>query len=155
MKHILVSTLAVTMILGCTAVPQQEGMVIDRFASNPVVTDHMTATDKNPLLGQEWVIEDITGRGVIDNSHPSLQFFADGRLAGSASCNRIIGSYKINGTRLTIDPAGTTMMACPEALMNQEQKLLELLPTVERFSIDETGVLVLTTANGATIIARR
>ena len=146
-------------------------MVIVRFASNPVaansasdptslpayraVADHLIATDKTPLLGQEWVIEDIAGSGVIDNSHASLLFFADGRLAGSATCNRILGSYKSDDKRLTIAPVGTTMMACPEALMNQERKLLDLLPTVESYRIDETGALVLTTANKTTIKARR
>lgn len=47
------------------------------------------------------------------------------------------------------------MMACPEALMNQERKLLDLLPTVKSYRIDETGALVLTTANKTTIKARR
>lgn len=154
MKYIFASALAMTMILGCTAT-QQDGMMNDRFASKPAVADHLTATDKNPLLGQEWIIEDITGSGVIDNSQPSLQFFVDGRLAVSATCNRILGSYKSKGTQLTIEPAGTTMMACPEALMDQEYKLLKLLPTVESYCINATGALVLTAADGTTIIARR
>ncbi|HUW25907.1 MAG TPA: serine hydrolase [Gallionella sp.] len=146
-------------------------MVIVRFASNPVaanaasdptslpayraVAEYLMATDKAPLLGQEWVIEDIAGNGVIDNSHASLQFFSDGSLAGSATCNRILGSYKSNGKRLTITPAGTTMMMCPEALMNQEYQLLKLLPTVESYRLDKTGALVLTTTNRTTIVARR
>ncbi len=146
-------------------------MVVVRFASNPVaanaasdptslpayraVADHLMATDKTPLLGQEWVIEDIAGSGVIDNSHPTLHFLADGRLAGSASCNRIMGSYQSEGKRLTIAPAGTTMMACPAALMHQEQKLLKLLPKVKSYHIDTTGALILTTGNRTTIVARR
>ena len=146
-------------------------MVIVRFASNPVaanaasdptslpayraVADHLMATDKTPLLGREWVIEDIAGTGVIDRSHATLQFLADGRLAGSATCNRILGSYESQGKQLSIKQVGTTMMACPEALMNQERKLLELLPTVQSYSIDGTGALVLRTKTGATILARR
>ena len=47
------------------------------------------------------------------------------------------------------------MMACPEALMNQERKLLDLLPSVETFRIDESGALVLNTADGKKITARR
>ena len=146
-------------------------MVIVRFASNPVaanaasdptslpayraVADHLMAIDDTPLLGQEWVIEDIVGGGVIDNIHATLQFLSDGSLAGSATCNRIVGSYAMDGGRLTIARVGTTMMACPEALMNQERKLLDLLPIVERYRIDETGALVLTTADRTTIRARR
>ncbi len=146
-------------------------MVIVRFASSPVannaasdptslpaykaVAEHLMAHDKTPLLGQEWVIEDIAGGGVIDDSHASLQFLADGQLAGSATCNRIIGSYQSNGKLLKITKVGSTMMACPEALMNQERKLLTLLPNVKHYRIDKTGALVLTTSNNITIVARR
>ena len=47
------------------------------------------------------------------------------------------------------------MMACPEALMNQERKLLQLLPKVQRYRIDASGALVLETASGDAIVARR
>ena len=146
-------------------------MVIARFASNPVaanaasdpgslpayraVADHLMATDKTPLLGEEWVIEDIAGGGVIDNSHATLQFLADGTFAGNASCNRFFGSYNSEGPQLSMGPAGATMMACPEALMNQERKLLDLLATVESYRIDKTGALVLKAADGKTIVPRR
>ncbi|MGB4812015.1 MAG: serine hydrolase [Methylophilaceae bacterium] len=146
-------------------------MVIVRFASGPVaanaasdptslpayraVANHLMATDKTPLLGIGWVIENIAGAGLIDNSQPTLQFLPEGRLAGSGSCNRILGSYKTEGKTLTISNAGSTMMACPPALMNQESKLLKLLNSVKRWHIDKTGALVLTTNNNTTILARR
>ena len=146
-------------------------MVIVRFASNPAaanaasdptslpayraVANHLMATDKTPLLGQEWVIENIAGAGVIDNSRATLQFFADGRLAGSATCNRFFGSYTSAGPQLKVAPVGATMMACPEALMRQERKLLDLLPAIQSYRIDKTGALVLTTQGGKQIVARR
>lgn len=146
-------------------------MVIARFASNPVaanaasdpttlpafraIAEHLMATDRSPLLGEEWVIESIAEAGIIDNTHATLHFLPNGRLAGSATCNRIIGSYTAEGTRLRIKPAGTTMMACPEALMNQERKVLDLLPRIVRFEIDATGELVLFAADGPAIRARR
>lgn len=147
-------------------------LVIVRFASNPVaangandstslpayraVADYLIAHDSTSALsGEEWVIEDIAGAGVIDDSHASLQFLAEGRLAGSGGCNRLIGSYTVNGDSLSIAQAGTTMMACAPALMNQEQKLLELLPEITNYAIDKTGGLVLTTKSGQSIAARR
>lgn len=54
-----------------------------------------------------------------------------------------------------IDNAGATMMTCPEALMKPERSLLDLLSGGERYSIYDTGALVLTTSNGETITARR
>ena len=146
-------------------------MVIVRFATNPVaanaasdptslpayraVAEYLMANDDMPLMGQEWQIEDIAGAGIIDNSHATLHFLPDGRLAGSATCNRIVGSYEGLGNSLAIAPAGTTMMACPEALMAQERKLLDLLPTVSRYKIDASGALLLIGADGTVLTARR
>lgn len=118
--------------------------------SSPAGTASLTA-----LQGGEWRVEDIAGAGVIDNSPATLLFGADGRLSGNASCNRLIASYTIEGSKLTISPAGTTMMACPPALMDQERKLVDLLGTVTRYSIDRTGALTLTSASGKQIVARR
>ncbi|WP_100640067.1 serine hydrolase [Marinobacter salexigens] len=147
-------------------------MVIVRFGSNPVaanaandptslpayraVADYLMAQERAPqLVGRKWFIEDIAGRGVIDYSPANLLFMPNGRMAGNASCNRMFASYTQNGNALSIGDAGTTMMACPEALMNQERSLLELLAKVEQYSIDETGALLLTTSGGQTITARR
>ncbi len=87
--------------------------------------------------------------------HATLHFLPDGRLAGSATCNRILGSYESVGITLAITPAGTTMMACPEALMAQERKLLDLLPTVSRYEIDASGALLLIGKDGTILTARR
>lgn len=147
-------------------------MVIARFASAPMaanaandptslpayraVADYLMAQDAAPqLVGAEWVIEDIAGRGVIDMSPANLIFFPDGRLAGNATCNRLIGSYTDDGEGLSIEPAGTTMMACPDALMEQERRLVNMLRTVKAYRIDDTSALVLETDDGGTITARR
>lgn len=107
-----------------------------------------------PHLVGKWVVEDIAGRGIIDSSHVVLEFLPDGRLAGSATCNRLLGSYEKDGHQLSLEPVGTTMMACPEALMNQERRLLDLLPKITRSRIDETGALILETADGQSLTAR-
>ena len=141
MKKMLLPALAAAFtIAGCSAPVQNNA------ASQP------------PLQGAEWVIEDIAKAGVIDNSHVALEFLPDGRLAGSTGCNRILGSYATDAAdaaKLTIQPAGTTMMACPPALMNQERKLLDLLPSVASYRIDSTGALELHTVDKQTILARR
>ena len=107
------------------------------------------------LAGGEWTVEDIAGRGVVDGAPATLAFAEDGNLSGSTTCNRLIASYTVSGSALSISPAGTTMMACPEALMNQERRLLDALAAVESYRIDETGALILMAAGGTTITARR
>jgi hypothetical protein len=147
-------------------------MVIVRFASNPVagnatsdptslpayraVADYLMAQDSAPqLVGREWIVEDIAGKGVIDNSPASLLFMPDGTLAGNASCNRLVATYTQDGADLNIGTTGATMMICPPALMEQETRLLEVLATVSGFTTNDTGALILSTGSGATITARR
>ena len=107
------------------------------------------------LRGAEWVVEDVAGRGVVDRSRATLSFSADGRVAGRGSCNRYTAGYSISGEGLTISKPASTMMACEPALMQQEQLFFELLGQVRRFTIDQSGALVLHAADGRTIAARR
>lgn len=106
------------------------------------------------LVGKEWVVEDIAGRGVIDNARASLRFGQDGRLSGSGSCNRIIAGYTVNGSKLNISKAGLTRMACPPAVMDQERRFVDVLNAVRSYRIDPTGALVLTSSTGAIVTAR-
>lgn len=121
-----------------------------RFGLSSADTASVTA-----LQTGVWRVEDIADAGVVDNSPATLLFGPDGRLSGNASCNRLIASYTIEGSKLTISPAGTTMMACAPARMDQERKLVDLIGTVTRYSIDRTGKLTLTSASGKQIVAHR
>ena len=127
--------------------PNALGWLIAR-STGQSVAEHLIATDKTPLLGKEWIIETIAGGGVVDNSQATLQFMSDGRLAGNATCNRMFGSYVSPAPNLSIKPGGTTRMACPDALTNQERKLLKLLPGVESYVVGESCALVLKIAAG-------
>ena len=108
----------------------------------------------NLLTGQEWIVEDIDQRGIIDASHITLQFNNDGRLSGLASCNHYSASYHF-GESLQISNAISTRKACAPALMNQESLFLSILAEVRDVRFDETAALILTTADGRTLTARR
>lgn len=146
-------------------------MVVARFASHPVaanaandptslpawraLAEHLIANDASPLLGRAWRVEDVAGQGVVDDARPALRFHAYGRLSGSAGCNRILGRYESEGSTLRVMPAGSTMMACAPTLLAQEDRLLKLLPRIDRYELDAGGVLRLFTGAGAAIVARR
>ena len=82
------------------------------------------------LVGTEWWVEDIEGTGVIDNSHTTITFPEPGRVAGDGGCNRYMGSYEGEGDRLKFGPLASTRMACPEALMNQDDRFHQALARV-------------------------
>lgn len=107
------------------------------------------------LPGEEWVVEDIGARGVIDYARATMQFGQDGRLSGNTSCNSYFADYKADGRKLQIGKTGVTRRACAPAVMDQESRFLNVLNAVNSYRIDGTGALLLSTPAGTTIMARR
>ncbi len=119
--------------------------------------DSLTGCGGSPerlLQGAEWVVEDIASGGIIDRSRVTLDFYTDGRVAGRGSCNRYNGQYRLSGEGLAISEVASTRMACAPALMTQEQRFLALLDGVQRFDFDDTGALLLITADEVVLKAR-
>ncbi|WP_425409604.1 META domain-containing protein [Hyphococcus sp.] len=107
------------------------------------------------LVGGDWVVEDISGAGVIDMARTYIAFTEDGRISGSGGCNSFSGSYEIGGEGVSFGPVASTKRACPPAIMNQERKFFDVLSTVSNFQRDDDGALRLLGDNGAYILARR
>ena len=92
------------------------------------------------LLGDRKVVA-IDGQPVVATSEPSIAFELDGSIHGNSSCNRFFGSYTLTGEGLTISNVGGTMMACDDALMQQEQQFFAALDAVRRFESKADGQL--------------
>jgi heat shock protein HslJ len=92
---------------------------------------------------------------VASAAAPTLAFTADSRVYGKASCNRFTAGFALTGETLTVERAASTMMACAEPVMEQELRFLELLRSVQRFTLAADGALTLHAADGRTIVARR
>ena len=90
----------------------------------------------------EWVLESYGEAGslesVIGDKEVTAEFKSeDGQVVGSAGCNQYFGGYELSGGNLTVPgPLGSTMMACPEDVMNQEFAYLQALQAAESYEID-------------------
>lgn len=102
-----------------------------------------------------WVVEDLGGAGVIDNSRITLNFAPDGHVAGRASCNQYTGTYQLTADGITFVRTATTMMACAPALMHQEDRFLKALQATRRIDVQPDGALILVAADGSRTKARR
>ena len=102
------------------------------------------------ILGS-WHIEATQGKPVIDYSPAQLVFAADGALSGNNSCNQFFGQYQLDGHSLTLSPAGNTMKACVDALMQQEQKVMQSMSMVTQGKLTK-GKLLLSDADGNTVL---
>lgn len=88
------------------------------------------------LVGTIWRLENLAGTGVLDSVGATLEFPYEGRVAGSASCNRFTGAVTVAGTAITFGPLAVTRKACPEAIMRQESAYLGALRGAERFRVE-------------------
>jgi copper homeostasis protein (lipoprotein) len=75
----------------------------------------------------------------------------DHRLSGSGGCNRLLGKYELDADTLKLAPTGTTMMACPEALMQQESDFVSALKMTTSYKVSGD---TLELRNGDRVLAR-
>lgn len=102
--------------------------------------------------GATWRVEDIAGRGVIDNAQTTLRIDADGKVSGSTGCNNYFGTATLDGARMRFGPLATTYRACPPALMDQERKFLDALKAARMARFDAKGRLQITTGGGKALL---
>ena len=106
------------------------------------------------LQAGEWVVEDINQGGIIDRTRVTLNFGNDGRVSGRATCNNYAGAYAVAGNALRISQLVSTRMACVDALGEQESRFMQALEKVSRFSVSDTGALILKAESGDSLTAR-
>jgi len=113
-------------------------------ASGAVILVYKRPVDESagqpPIIGAWDLFSYNNGRGaiqtVISGSSTTADFRSDGKLAGSAGCNQYSATYTTSGsTGITITQPITTLMACENALMQQETQYLSLLQQAVKYEI--------------------
>ena len=103
------------------------------------------------LTGKVWALTTLNGQPPVGGGGISAQFTADGKVSGSAGCNRYTGTYTASGSNITFDPSiATTMMACPQPIMDQESAYLKMLGEAKTYSV-KGDELTLTGADNTTL----
>ncbi len=110
-----------------------------------------------PLVGTNWTLDSVYTKdavaSVIGGTTVNAVFDAEGRVSGTAGCNRYSGSFAQEGTSLAISSLGSTKMNCHgSGVMQQEDAYLESLKKATGFSIAGDR-LTLTGADSAALLA--
>lgn len=101
---------------------------------------------QNELAGTRWRVETIAGKSLPGMIESNVAFDADGRISGTAGCNRFSGRYRLNDGELSVANLITTRKICFPAIMAQEESLLRVLEGARRIERD-SGLLLLESAN--------
>lgn len=100
---------------------------------------------------QNYQVEWIGERPLIDRSMLTLTLADEQRAAGLAGCNNWTAEYQLSGNQLSLNNIATTRKLCAPALMEQEQRFLAALANVQRWAFSEHQQLLLWPAAGAPI----
>lgn len=112
---------AVLLLAGCaTATPPQ------------AYQEHTVAGD-DALAGTRWQVVSVSGRTLPQSIRATLAFEPDGRISGTAGCNRYTGAYRVSGTGLEVTQLVTTRKLCFAGVMAQEESLLRVLRNANAF----------------------
>jgi heat shock protein HslJ len=68
------------------------------------------AASATPLLGTAWRLSGVTP----ETRAARLQLLDGGRVAGNDGCNRLLGSYVLDGEKLSFGSLAGTRMACAD-----------------------------------------
>ena len=101
-----------------------------------------SSPDINNLVGTEWVLEDLGGRGVEDRVQSTIIFKAKDRIAGWGGCNRYFSDSRFDGHSIHIGPIGSTRRVCPAVVMDQETRFFKALEKAERISMEDTYLMI-------------
>ncbi len=119
--------------------PDRVDLVLTR-----VTTSAAAASDA--LWGTSWVLEDIGGTGVTNAAPATLEFPAQGKVAGHAPCNRFFGTVTLADSTIAFGPLGATRMACADSVMDQESRYLKGLQGAVRYSVEGDVLTIATKA---------
>ena len=87
------------------------------------------------LDGTSWKLIAIGNSSPVVGSTLTLAF-ENGQVSGHSGCNSFGGTYKISGDKLQFDQMMSTMMACvDQSLMEQESAFMKFLDDAQSFEI--------------------
>jgi heat shock protein HslJ len=88
------------------------------------------------LAGTGWTLATLNGQSVLQGTTVTLNF-ESGRAAGSDGCNNYTAPYTADGSNIQIkQPIASTMMACPEPIMNQAAAYMKALEQAATYKVD-------------------
>lgn len=111
--------------------------------TNPSASEFLNTYWKLILLRDTEIIADE------QQTEPHIIFNAENRISGSDGCNRMMGTYTLDGSKLSLSQIATTMMACMKG-NEQAEAFKSALGNVATVSIhadqlelrDETGLVL-------------
>jgi heat shock protein HslJ len=139
-KYMLILVIAALAISACSAESTQESTQ-EPSAS---LIGAWKLTSYGPASSPEPAVED---------SEAGLTFNEDGTVAGNSGCNGFGGNYTVEADQVTFSEIVSTLIACEEPLMSQEEAVLKVMADSATYNID--GNTLTLTSNDIVLVLTR
>ncbi|MGD9093381.1 MAG: META domain-containing protein [Anaerolineales bacterium] len=87
------------------------------------------------LTDVNWSLTSLNGQPLVPGTYINADFDDGGNVGGTNGCNRYNGPYQAGGNSISIGPLMSTMMACPDIVMQQEQAYMAALQSASNYEI--------------------
>ncbi|GAA2159810.1 heat shock protein HslJ [Humibacillus xanthopallidus] len=107
------------------------------------------------LNGKSYTSTQVTGHELVAGSTVTLAF-ADGRISANAGCNTMNGAATWDTGKLVVPgPLASTMMACSDELMKQDQWVSSFLTSSPALKLDGDTLTLGDSTTGMTLTAKK
>jgi heat shock protein HslJ len=89
----------------------------------------------------------------VEGAGAGLTFDEDGTVSGSSGCNGLGGDYTVEGNQITFGEFVSTLMACEEPIMQQEEAAHKVMTGTATYKI-EGDTLTITNADMVLVFTR-
>lgn len=103
------------------------------------------------IYGMEWIAGFIDGVAKLPEKHVTFRVEQTGRIGGKGPCNSYFASARIDGSKIAIEQAGSTQMACAPAVMQAERALFDAFGKAASYKV-ENGQLSIADKDGREIL---
>lgn len=136
--------------------PERPALLVERVIAVSASAACPASTSASTTLQDiHWTLVELRGaavQGPAGRAEPHLLFQSSGRrLSGHSGCNRLTGTYELDGERLRLGRVAATRMACVSGA-EVERVFLDMLGAVDAWRVDGQE-LQLIDAGGA-VVAR-
>lgn len=105
-----------------------------------VLPDARAAQQAPVVLIGSWQATEIGGSAVSGSANSDLTIEREGKVHGSAGCNRLMGGLKGDREKVSFGPLATTKKLCPEEVMKQEQAFLQALGATRAYVANKVSL---------------
>ena len=98
------------------------------------------------LANTSWTVTSLAGVPTVGPARPTMTFSADGRVSGNSGCNQYSGTYRTDGSSITITNIASTMMMCAGPGADVEKLFLKGLNSATAWQRTEDGQLEIAAA---------